>query len=604
MRFETRIDGSLIQCVLTPDQSLFAPVLCYSCMAPNVSADGFERLCSVGGYSEIQLPDLAADEAFAFSLAYENPDFGAANRAWLPRGAYLRCGSEIIPLPRQEPAGVLPGIIEYGEGVKPPLLVCPQPTSFTGNGQTAKIAAVHTDAPDILRVDDLTQRSGLGSLVASDGAPLVVTYDASMPAESYRMEIAEHSISLFHSDANGAFYGGITLATLIANHDGLLPCGTITDTPRFEWRGQHLDCARHFYEVPTILRLLDLMALLKMNRFHWHFADDESFRLELQSLPELAQTHFRGENELLPGIFGGGVRAGGCYSRQDAEKVIEHAHSLGIEVMPEIEVPAHALALCKVYPETRDPLDTGTEQSVQGYLENAMNPAMPESWRVWDAMVEEVSEIFPAEYLHIGGDELAKNTWQGSPAAKDLMRTEGLSTTQDLQGWTMNKVAKSVAAKGKTPCGWEESALGTPSIGNDAIIFSWTGQGPGLQAARDGHRVVMMPGQHTYLDMAQTDLVNDWGANWASIIAIEDTIRWDPLPDNEPELEENIVGLEGAFWSEFTCEDLEMEAMLAPRILGIAMLGWQAKDSAEANTLLGLRSAYAGIFDKMGWRSS
>lgn len=604
MIFESTIDGKQMRCVLTPSTDLVAPVLCYSCMAPSVSMDGFARVRSVGGYTEIQLPDLVAGRAVSFALAYENPEYEPANRAWLPLGAYLRCQGAVVPLKSTLDRGVRTGAIAYAKGAEPALRLCPQPKRFDPVGGTVHVTGVRSDAEPIRRVNDLWDRAGLGPLTTQDGLPLRLMADATLAAEAYRLDISEGGIVLRHGDDAGAFYGGITLATLLRTHQGHVPLGTVDDGPRFEWRGQHLDCARHFYKVETILRLLDLMALLKLNRFHWHFADDEAFRLQLDSLPELRATHFRGEDDLVPGVFGGGARSGGSYSKEDAQRIIAHAKALCIEVMPEIEVPAHALSLCKIYPETRDPGDIGAEQSVQGYAQNVMNPAMPESWRVWEEMVTEISATFPFDLLHLGGDELPQATWQGSPAAQALMRKEGLGGTQDLQGWTMNRLARRVVEQGKTPAGWEESALGNPSIAHDAVIFSWTGQGAGLQAARDGYRVVMMPGQKTYFDMAQSHSSDDWGANWAAIISLEETINWDPVPQNEPELERNILGVEGAFWSEFTTADAEMEPMLAPRVLGVSMLGWQDNQSITTERLLGLRCIYADVFDAIGWSQS
>ena len=145
----------------------------------------------------------------------------------------------------------------------------------------------------------------------------------------------------------------------------------------------------------------------------------------------------------------------------------------------------------------------------------------------------------------------------------------------------MHKLAGHVRGTGKTPAAWEEAALGKRGIEHDAILFSWTGQGPGLQAARDGYKVVMCPGQKVYLDMAQTPETSDWGATWAAIVPLSETINWDPVPDDEPELENRIIGVEGTFWSEFTTVDAEMEPMLAPRILGVATMAWQRRGTAR-----------------------
>jgi len=604
MKIFSKIDGRYIRSTIASDQNVQAPILCFSAMVPCVSEDGLKRVRAEGGYVEFQLPDLGVGSSLDLIFSYEDPEHTPTNRAWLPLAAHLRCGTDLIPLEITHPVGVDRSQFDYPDGDIPDLRLCPQPSSLNLNGGTISVSGFTSDTPELSRVNDLFQRVGLTEPICEQGQPIAFKIDTGLRPDAYVLDIQPETITLTHSDRGGAFYGALTLATLLHTHDGTLPCGTIQDTPRFEWRGQHLDCARHFYKVETILRLLDLMALLKLNRFHWHFADDEAFRLELSRLPELSETHTRGEGELVPGVFGGGIISGGSYSRADAERVIAHAKSLNIEVLPEIEVPAHAYALCRLYPNTRDRQENGQERSVQWYHGNVMNPAMLESWRIWETMVDEVAEIFPFHTLHLGGDELPHDTWQGSPKAKDLMRQEGLETTQDLQGWTMNKLAQYVAAKGKTPAGWEESALGNPSIQNDAVIFSWTGQGPGLQAARDGHKVVMMPGQKTYLDMAQTPSVGDWGASWAAIIGLQDTIDWQPVPSDEPELEDNIIGVEGAFWSEFTTKDSQMEPMLAPRILGIAAMAWQSKDSTDPDQLFGMRSVYAPIFDAIGWQQT
>ncbi|MBO6852263.1 MAG: beta-N-acetylhexosaminidase [Marivivens sp.] len=603
MKFEAWIDGTHIRCRIDSDRAVEQPVFCFSCMAPVKVLEGGEMVRSLGGYAEVQLPDLVPGRVAEVTIAHLVDAFAPKNRAWLPLGAYLRAGTEVIDLPRL-PAGVRREGIARPKGTVPALTLCPQPQRFEAAGGEMVLSGVVSDHPALRRADQLAQRTGLGRLLRGDGSAVELVHDPARAVESYKIQISDGRVAITYGSDAGLFYAGVSLATLMVTHTGRIPCGVIEDAPRFEWRGQHLDCARHFYEVETILRLLDVMALMKLNRFHWHFADDEAFRLELACLPELRATHFRGEGELLPGVFGGGARSGGSYSRADVIRVLAHAEALGIQVMPEIEVPAHALALARVYPDARDPEESGDEQSVQGYAQNVLNPAMPESWRIWEAMVQEIAEIFPFSVLHLGGDELPEDTWAGSPAVDALKVTEGLQTADDVMGWTMHRLAQKVVALGKTPAGWEESARGRQGIGNDAILFSWTGQGPGLEAARAGYRVVMTPGQKVYLDMAQTDAQDDWGASWAAIIGLADTIAWDPVPDEEPELAQKIIGVQGTFWSEFTTCDDEMEPMIAPRILGVATMGWQERGSADPTVLHALADTYALIFRRMGWRAS
>ena len=604
MQFKAHIEGRNIHCLITSDRDLTAPIFCFSGMSPMTALAGGEKIRGVGSYTEVQLGDLRAGQPYALTIAHAHPDYAPTNRAWLPLGGYLRAGGELIELPKL-PAGVKVKPHQPPSNPDPlALRICPQPTKFTASADHLHVSTFYSDNNDLKAADALCERAGLGHLLSSQGTPLTISNTPSLPLEGYSLEISSDGVALKASSPAGILYGAITLATLRKTHDGILPCGVIEDAPRFEWRGQHLDCARHFYAVETILRLLDVMALLKMNRFHWHFADDESFRLELEGAPELARTHFRGEGELIPGVFGGGIRSGGSYSQDDARRIIAHAKALNIEVMPEIEVPAHAYALAKIYPETRDPQDSGGEHSVQGYAANVMNPAMPESWRVWETIGKEVAALFPFGIVHLGADELPPDTWKGSPAADALKAKEGLKTADDLLGWTLNQIGQTLGESGTGVAGWEEAASGKIGIGNDAILFSWTGQGPGLKAARAGYCVVMTPAQHLYLDMAQTHDTDDWGASWAAIVSLSDTIAWDPVPDAEPELEDRILGVQSTFWGEFTTIDEELEPMIAPRILGSAIMGWQARKSCDAHTLEHLAHRYRPVFDSMNWTCS
>ncbi|MCV6824796.1 MULTISPECIES: beta-N-acetylhexosaminidase [Halocynthiibacter] len=574
MNYSCRIDGEVMLCVITADRDLNTPTFCFSGMGPMLAVDGGMTLKTVGSYTEVALPNLRAGEPHSVTIKYDG-EFIPANRAWMPLGPYLRVDGEVLELPPTE-AGVNTdhlGKTEPFDGLR----IVPQPTSFEPANDTISATRFASNDPAFAAVHDLAVRRGFGGFADKAGHQ-VEFVEENMATDAYRLEISADRITVFSSSYGGRFYAGITLLTLVNMHNGTLPCGTVTDTPRFTWRGQHLDTARHFYEPQTILDLLDLMALLKMNRFHWHFADDEAFRLQIDCLPELwQQTETRGEGHLMPALFAGGPESGGSYSKPDAQKIIAHAAALNIEVMPEIECPAHALAIAHVYPEVRDPADNGAETSVQGYKGNVLNPAMPKTWEIVEAIAKEVGELFPFGHLHLGCDELPKDTWMGSPKARALMAEHGLETTQDLQGWMMEKLAQVVVRNGQRPAAWEEAAQGkNGGIGNNAILFTWTGQGPGLEAARAGYDVVMAPAQHVYLDMAWSKSTDDWGANWAAYVSLDDTINWEPVP--EVDLKDRIIGVQGEFWSEFTTEDSQLWPMLVPRILGVASKAWQEQD--------------------------
>ena len=585
------------------------PRLCLSLMAPGEIRSGGRVIWGSGGFVELELTrTLSADQPLGFTLCYAD-GFRAVNRAWLPMGVYLKSSDGKT---RDIEVTVPRGVASHaGRASSPPrdLGLVPPPVTWEPGGGTCRMTAIAVSedahfAPSAREACALARRLGQPPLLQQDGIRCDILADPSVDREGYRLDLGATEIRIAAADTAGVFYALISLIQLRRLYRGALPCGRIVDTPRFGWRGQHLDCARHFYRVGTIERLLDIMALFKLNRFHWHFADDEGFRLEVTCAPDIWQeTAFRGEGQTVPGQFGGGAGpVGGSYSLADAAHLVAQARALNIEILPEIEFPAHALCLTAIRPELRDPADTGEERSVQGYGGNVMNPALPAAWDFILPLADEVARHFPFGHLHVGGDELPPGTWAGSPAMKAHARDRGLVTTEDMQGEAMERLAAHLSAQGIRACAWEEAACGSSGgIGNGALIFSWTGQGPGLAAARAGHDVVMCPAQHTYLDMAATGDTKDWGAAWAAFVSLEDTVNWDPVPDDEPELADRIAGVQGCFWSEFTTADNEMEPMIAPRILGVATRAWSPRGRCHGAEIRELANHASALFLDAGW---
>ena len=601
--FAASIKGREIHCTIGSDVALAKPTFCFSLLKTVEVVSGGILTRSVAGYGEVALPDMLPGVAAHVVLAYAAPGMVPRNRAWLPLGAYLRVGMDCLPLPPL-PAGVADAAAPPTPPIPKGLLaLIPQPQAWLAQGGTVALRTLQCDHPQLGLVNDLAARLALGPLLSVSGMACTVTDDPGMEAGAYLLRIATDEISI-RGGALGVFHAAITLLNLRETCGGIIPCGTITDSPRFGWRGQHLDCARHFFAVDTILRLLDLMALLKLNRFHWHFADDEAFRLEVSSFPDLwRKTAFRGEGCAIPGVFGGGIRSGGSYSAADVMRILARADALHIQVLPEIEVPAHAFALNKAVPGLRDPGDNGAEISVQDYRDNVINPAMPATWAFLERLVDDIAGRFPMGMLHLGCDEAPHGAWEGSPAVRALMAEHGLQTPDDVQGWMMARLAAYLAARGVRAAAWEEAAKGANGgIGHGAVLFSWTGQGPGIEAARRGHDVVMCPAQNTYFDLAHSADPADWGATWAGILPLEQTVNWRPVPHGAEDVAHRIIGVQGCFWGEFTTEDWQMEAMLCPRILGVANTAWDQNDSVDAAGLRALVGAYGPVFDHIGWR--
>lgn len=606
LSFSARIDGPRIRCRIASDTALAAPVFCFSLMTPTLVLSGGTRIASLGGYTEVALPDLAPGVEQEVVLEPEKPAFTPKNRAWLPLGAYLRHAGGCTDLPAL-PAGVTQVPAPAPRAATEPLALVPPPNRWLPAGGSVDLSrGLATGHEAFATVAEIGVESRIAALpfLSDNGLAVEIETDPALAPEAYRLTLAAEGIRIAAAERAGIFYAAITLRHLQITHAGRPPAGEIQDAPRFGWRGQHLDCARHFYAPETIRQLFDLMALMKLNRFHWHFADDEAFRLEVDCCPELWQkTAFRGEGELIPGVFGGGIRAGGSYSKADVAALVDHAARLNIEILPEIEVPAHALALNLAVPGLRDPADTGAEESVQGYRENTVNPAIPEMWRLTEALADEVAALFPFGHLHLGCDELPEDTWAGSPAVAALKAREGLSTTDDVQGWTMARIAGHLARQGIRPAAWEEAARGANGgLGHGAILFSWTGQGPGVAAARAGYDVVMCPAQHIYLDMAHSIAEDDWGARWAAAVGLEDTVDWRVLPEGAEDIAKRVIGIESTFWSEFTTEDSELWPMLMPRLLGVAAKAWCPEAAIDGAQLRRLADDYrAGMAGFWSW---
>lgn len=601
--FQARIVGSEIHCEIVSDTAISGAIFCCSIFTPGRVVSGGTLVRQVAGYLEVALPDLKVGVPHKVVLAHAEPSFTPKNRAWLPLGPYLRTSSGPVALPATE-LGVRFGaeplrVVPEFAGLK----LVPQPTRWKAAGGTVQVAGFAGDDLQFQAVDALALRRGLRGFLVPGGIPVTILREAAL-GDDHVLEIGANGVVLQAGSDFGQFSAAITLLTLRETYDGALPLGRIEDGPRFGWRGQMLDCARHFYQVETILKLLDLMALLKLNRFHWHLSDDEAFRLQVDCAPDIWQkTQFRGEGEVVPGVFGGGIRAGGSYSKADVKRILAHASALQIGVLPEIEVPAHGFALNMARSGMRDRGDNGAEISIQGYPQNILNPALDATWALLEPLTLEVARMFPLGMLHLGCDELPPDAWGGSAAVIRLKAEQGLTSRDDVQGWAMAKLAGFLADHGIRTAAWEEAAKGANGgIGHDSLLFSWTGQGPGIAAARAGHQVVMCPAQHVYFDMAHTRDIGDWGTAWAAYVALEDVVNWQPVPVGAEDIAGQVLGVEGCFWGEFTTHDAEMEPMLAPRILGLANKAWDRTDRVDGPALRALAQAYGPLFDRIGWQ--
>ncbi|WP_337267222.1 beta-N-acetylhexosaminidase [Oryzifoliimicrobium ureilyticus] len=418
------------------------------------------------------------------------------------------------------------------------------------------------------------------------GRPIVFAADSGLGKESYRLDFTQEEIKLTYGDPAGRFYALVSLAQLL-NGARRRPeqfrfpvSGHIADRPRYGWRGCHLDVSRQFYPVPDVARLLDIMAWLKLNIFHWHLTDDEAWRLEIKAYPELTTTGvLRGPDEpLLPQLGNSAEPVGGFYTQIDVKMLIAHADHLHIEVVPEVDIPGHSTAALAALPTLVDGQEAPESyRSVQGFPNNALNPAIELTYDFLGKVFDEMVDLFPSSYIHIGGDEVADGSWLASPLAKELMKKEGISGTFGLQSYFMKKIKSMLTERGKKLAGWNEVAHGGGVEPSSTLLMAWEKPEVGIELAREGYDVVMTPGQAYYLDMVQAEAFQEPGASWAGTVPPEHTYQYEAEGEFPEELKSKMKGIQACIWSEHFLSRGYFNRLVFPRLGAIAEAAWTPK---------------------------
>ncbi|MFN6985557.1 MAG: beta-N-acetylhexosaminidase, partial [Rhizobium oryzihabitans] len=328
-----------------------------------------------------------------------------------------------------------------------------------------------------------------------EGKPLRFKKHSGLEAEGYRLSFSDEAVVVEYSAAAGLQYGLTVLAQLL--HGARIDpkfrfpaSGTITDAPRYSWRGCHLDVSRQFYPTDDVVRLIDILAWLRMNRFHWHLTDDEAWRLEIKAYPLLTTVGAtRGpDTPLLPQLGNGAEPVSGYYSQDDVRKVVAHAAALNVEIVPEVDIPGHSTAALVAYPDLTDGQEApDSYRSVQGYPNNALNPAIEPTYEFLGKIFDEMVELFPSRLIHIGGDEVADGSWLASPLAKSLMEKEGLDGTFGIQSYFMKRIQGMLHERGRQLAGWDEVSHGGGVDPAGTLLMAWQKPEVGLELAKQGY---------------------------------------------------------------------------------------------------------------------
>ena len=419
------------------------------------------------------------------------------------------------------------------------------------------------------------------SITKINGNEIAVRFTAPsslLAPEAYWLKIGTDGISLSASTAVGYFYGVQTLLQIIGS-ESALPALEIEDEPRFRWRGLMLDVSRHLMPGDGILRLLDCMAIHKLNSFHWHLTDDQGWRVESKRFPKLTEigAYRRGaDGELTFGLAEKELphlgTYGGFYTLEDIRRVVNHATKLQINVVPEIEMPGHATAALAAYPYlacTDGPFETAVRT---GIFKNVYCAGNDQTIAFLETVLEEVLPLFPGEYVHVGGDECLKDNWKTCPKCQARIRNEGLKDEHELQSWVIQRMSRFLAQRGKKLIGWDEILEGGLAPG--ATVMSWRGMKGGIEAAKAGRDVVMSPRNPCYLDYRQA-ADGEPKAIGEAVNSLEMAYAFNPIPTElSADQAKHVLGLQGNVWTEYMPNMRHVEYMIWPRAAALAEVAW------------------------------
>ena len=439
--------------------------------------------------------------------------------------------------------------------------------------------------------------------------------DPQLGPEGYELTVSSNSVVLRAPTQAGLFYGVQTLLQLfppeilssnvVANVNWEIPCLHIRDWPRFQWRGLMLDVSRHYFDKSEIETLLDAMALHKLNTFHWHLTDDQGWRIQIKKYPRLTEIGaWRdgvgfGLASNSTTAYGPDGRYGGFYTPRDIHEVLAYAAARHITVIPEIEMPGHSTAALAAYPQYSCTGGPFTTSAASGIFNGIYNPANDQTFNFLDDVLSGVFQMFPGKYVHIGGDEVSKDTWHNSPECQALMKQEGLKDEQELQSWFIRRIERYVSGRGHTLVGWSEILQG--GLASNATVMDWIGGA--TEAASAGHDVVMSPTGYCYFDYYQSANVSAEppAAGYAPPLLLSRVYSFDPMPTNLPvQFQSHILGTQGNLWTEHVPNLKHAEYMIFPRECAIAEVGWSSQSSRDWNDFLRRLRIHAQRLDELG----
>ncbi len=436
------------------------------------------------------------------------------------------------------------------------------------------------------------------SLVGTDVVP---------QEEGYTLEVTtDGGIKIQASTPRGAFWGMRTLMQLlpaeiespkaIKGMAWTMPLVSIVDYPRFAWRGQHVDVSRHFLPKEEILKTIDLLSMLKINKLHFHLVDDQGWRIEIKKYPRLTAegaTRTEGEGTTYGPFF---------YTQEEIKEIVAYADERFVEVIPEIELPGHSAAAVTAYPDLgcNGPDFPYEVRNIWGISTEIYSATNPRVFTFLKDVIDEVVPLFHTDYFHIGGDEADKRNWDADPKVHAFMKEKGIKDVHELQSWFIKQIEPYIVAKGKKMIGWEEILEG--GLAPSAAVMSWTGEAGGIKSANMGHDVVLTPASHgLYLDHYQGD-PNVEPLAIGGYSTIDKVYAYDPMPEEiAPENRHHVLGVQANLWAEYFYTPEQYEYMAQPRVAALAEIAWSPLEVKDFTSFLKRLDNWQARLDQIGW---
>jgi hexosaminidase len=479
------------------------------------------------------------------------------------------------------------------------LPIIPKPVTYTpGDGVTSlEKVSLQASSEEEKKIASLLESylKSKNIATADDGVKIVfqTVSDSALGDEGYRLKISADQVLLQGTSGAGLFYGVQSLVQLVGANEKSLPQLEIVDRPRFSYRGLHLDVGRHMFPADFIKKYIDLLAFHKYNRFHWHLTEDQGWRIEIKKYPKLqeigafrnetvighASTATRGNKKDFDG-----KRYGGFYTQDEIKEIVQYAADRYVTVIPEIELPGHALAALSAYPELGCTGGPYTAATTWGVFDDVFCAGKDQTFEFLEGVFDEVLTLFPSKYIHIGGDECPKTRWKTCPNCQKRMKGLNLKDEHELQSYFIQRIEKYLNSKGRQIIGWDEILEG--GLAPNATVMSWRGEEGGIAAAKQDHDVIMTPGNWCYFDHYQ-DTSKSEPLAIGNYTPVKEVYSYEPVPPQlSAEEAKHILGAQANVWTEYIPTSDHAEYMVYPRASAMSEVLWSPASARDYDDFL------------------